>query len=281
MKHTKKILLLSVLLGILIAPVFVHAEDASNSAEDTHKEKRVQLKEKLQGINKDPQDKKKGVIDELKTVLKDKLRRGKLVNGQVTSIESSKISVSNNGKIFSVVTDSNTKCERHFWGKCSLSEIAVNDKINVWGTYTDDAKTTIQAKLIRDLSIMKRYGVFMGDVVSKSDSSFVLKSKERGNQTVNISSSTKYVMRKGQASSYADLKVGNRVQVRGVWDKANNTVSLVTHVKNFSLTVKTEVTPTVSVSPIVTVTSAPSATPSTTLVPTATLTPTPAIAAKK
>jgi hypothetical protein len=173
----------------------------------------------------------------------------RLPKAKVTAVNGSNLTVTQDGKTYTVTTDGNTKCVRHFWGKCSISEIAVNDELNIWGLFTDDAKTTIQAKMIRNLSQMKRFGAFIGDVTSLGNGTFVIKSKERGNQTVSISSSTKFVGRDERVLTAADIKVGDRVRVKGTWDKTNNTITEVQEVKDFSVPakVKPSVTPTVSV----------------------------------
>lgn len=159
---------------------------------------------------------------------------GKIV-GTVTANDGSTLTVKNESKILTVTTDTSTKCERHYFGTCAISEIAINDKVQVFGNYSDATKTTLQATLIRDVSIMKKYGAFIGNVVSKTDSSFIIESKERGQQTILVTTTTKFVQRNEKPSTFAALQVGNRVRVKGVWDKVNKTVSLVTQVKNYSL----------------------------------------------
>jgi hypothetical protein len=186
---------------------------------------------------------------------------GRIVGGTVTAINGGIFTVKNNNKTFTINTDSTTKCVRHFFGTCSLSEIVVNDKVNVYGNFTDDAKTTLLAKEIRDASIMKAHGTFLGNVLSKTDTSFVLQSKERGNQTVTFTSTTKFTNRREQPMKYADIQVGNRLKVRGVWDKSNNTISLVERVKDYSIPLQPSVNPSepAHMPPVATSPSAPAA----------------------
>jgi hypothetical protein len=165
-----------------------------------------------------------------------------------------------------------------------MSDLQVNDKVNVWGTFTDDTQTTVLARMIRDLSITKRKGVIIGEVTSKSTNSFVMKTVNRGTLTVFVTTSTKYIQRDQKTMTYADIQLGNRVRVRGEWDKTNSNITNVTEVKDFSVPARTgkdeneptgTVTPapTTSVTPTVTPTTAPSVTPTTE--PTSTPTPTP------
>lgn len=157
----------------------------------------------------------------------------KIVNGTVATVSGGTLTVSKDGKTFTVTTDSNTKFRRHFWGVSSLAEISVGDKVNVWGKFTDDAKTTILAMMICDVSIMKRRGTFFGKVVSKSDNSFAI-STQRGNQTVMFDSNTKFVMRNDTSMTFAQMNVGDRVRVKGLWDKTLSKITEVSQVKDFS-----------------------------------------------
>ncbi len=161
-----------------------------------------------------------------------------IIDGQVTSVSGSALTVTKSGKTFTVNTDSNTKFRRHFWGNGSLSDISVNDKVNVWGSFTDDAKTTIQATMIRDLSVMKRKGTFFGTVKSVSTSGFVITTLNRGDQTVTVSGTTKFVNRKEQTISLSDIKTGDKIRVKGMWDKANSTITEVAQIKDFTLPTK-------------------------------------------
>lgn len=162
-------------------------------------------------------------------------KAAKIVGGKITSINGSVLTVEKDGTSYSVNTASNTQLRRHFWGKSDLNEFAVGNIVNVWGTWADDTKTVINARLIRNTSIQKRRGVFMGTIKSKGTDTFVLTSLQRGDQTVVVTSSTKLVGRRNQTIIFADLQTGHKVQVKGLWDKSQNKVTEVTHVKDFNL----------------------------------------------
>ena len=183
----------------------------------------------------------------------------KIIGGEITSISGTSLNIGKDGKTYTVNTDSNTHFQRHYWGKSSLAEFSVGNKVNVQGKFTDDAKTTILARLIRNLSIMKRHGVFLGDVTVKNSNNFVIKSKERGDQTVYFTGTTKFVKRNEEVMTYADLQVGHRVRVKGLWDKSLNKITEVVQVKDFSLPPKpTKVgSPTSTVTPTLTSTPTP------------------------
>lgn len=220
-KITFGIISAGVLLGAVA--VQVHAQTATPTF-TTNQQIRQDIKNDRKDIRQD--------LKNLRQANKGKFTH--LVDAVVTAINGSSLTVSKNGKSYTVNTDGNTKFRRRFWGASNLGEISVNDHVNVWGVWADDAKTTITARLIRDTSIQKRRGVFIGTISSLSSNGFVLASKHRGNQTVTVSSSTKYIGRNEVAMSFSNLKTGDRVRVRGLWDKTNSTITEVTEVKDFS-----------------------------------------------
>ncbi len=168
-----------------------------------------------------------------------------IAHGQVTFIKGTTLTVTKSGKTYTVNTDSNTRFRRRFWGSASLSEIAVNDMVNVFGKYTDTAQTTIQARMIRDLSIEKRFGVFFGTITSINTNTIVMQTIARGVQTVTVSVSTRLINRREQTIALTDLQVGQRIRVRGMWDRKVSSITEVTQVKDFSLPViNTTPTPT-------------------------------------
>lgn len=167
-------------------------------------------------------------------------KRPHLANALVTAVNSSTLTVTVNGKTYTILTDSNTRFGRKFWGKGSLSDISVNDRINVIGTWTDSSQTSIQATLVRDLSVQKRRGVFFGEVTSLTSNGFVMKTIQRGNQTITITGSTKLINRKEQTITQADIKVGDKVRVSGLWDNVANTITETTKIKDFTLPAQTQ-----------------------------------------
>ncbi|HCM38134.1 MAG: hypothetical protein UV61_C0005G0004 [Candidatus Gottesmanbacteria bacterium GW2011_GWB1_43_11] len=158
-----------------------------------------------------------------------------LKDTELTAIAGATLTVSKDGKTYTINTDADTKFRRKFWGKSDLAEFTVGDKLNVIGKWEDDAKTTVDATLVRNLSIQKRHGVFFGEIKSKTDIGFTLESIKRGMQTVTVSDTTKYINRKGEAISFGDIAVGQRVRVRGLWDSIHATITEVTEIKDFSL----------------------------------------------
>ncbi len=173
--------------------------------------------------------------------------RGKasIGSGQVTAKDGTTLTVTSEGKTYTVQTDAKTQFRFKFWGKGNLDAIAVGHTVNVIGKWQDDARTTVLARQIRDLSLQKRFGVFIGEIKSLLSGGWVMstKSEKRADQTVTVSSSTKFVNRKEERIAQSDIVVGHKVRVKGLWDKEANTVTEVAHVKDFDLPVKTPLTP--------------------------------------
>lgn len=193
---------------------------------------RVQVRNEIKSDLREKAGSRPGLLREFLTKGRAVIGSGKLTAKTVTTV-----TVEKDGKSYTVNIDSKTQLRRRFWGKATLDEMQIGDTINVIGLWADDAHTTINAKLVRDASIQKRFGVFFGQVKSLLSNGWVMStvSDKRPDQTVTVSSTTKFENRKGEAITQADVKVDHKVRVKGMWDKALNTVTEVTNVKDFSL----------------------------------------------
>jgi len=174
-------------------------------------------------------------------------RRAVLGSTKVTAINGTTLTVQQGDKTYTVLTSTDTKYKRKYWGESSFAEISVNNMINVVGKWNNEEKTEINALWIRNLSIQKRYGVFFGEVKSLSDGSFIMSTAKREDQTVTIGSA-KLVNRKEETITLGDIKIGHKVRVKGMWDSSNRTITEVKQIKDFSLPV-VEVTATPTVTP--------------------------------
>lgn len=211
---------------------------------------KARIEERMENRQEKREEHKEASKPGLLNRLFNRANRVVIVSGKVTSISGTTLSVEKDSKTYTVNTDNNTQFRRKFWGKSSLDEFSVGNTVNVIGHWTDDAHTTVLAKQVRNLSIQKRFGVFFGVVKSLSTSGWVMStvSEKRADQTVTVSSTTKFTNRKEETISQSDVKVGDRIRVRGLWDSSVNTVTEVNAVKDFSLPVRvtTSVTPTVA-----------------------------------
>jgi len=243
----KKILIISIFIFIVsgIFSVSINARTSTPASELRRKttqeitQKREELKEKIKDLKQEKEASKSA---------EKKGKAAKIINGKITNITGSKLTVSKDEKNFSVNVLSDTKFRRHFWGKSDISELSVSNIVNVWGKWTDNTQTAIDAKLIRNMSIMKRYGVFLGKVKSKDGTSFTIESVNRGDQTVFFTSTTKFIDRKEKTITFADIKVGDKVRIKGMWDKSLNKITDVSIIKDFSVPAK-QLTPSITTAP--------------------------------
>lgn len=161
-----------------------------------------------------------------------------LGSGKVVSIDGSTLTITSENNTYTVLTDTKTQFRRLFWGKSSMEEISVNDLVKVIGKWQNEEKTQIKATLIRNLSIQKRHGTFFGVVKSIGEKSFVIQTAQRGEIIIEVSDTTKLVDRVMDEIVFSDIKVGHKIRIKGVWDKANSTLTEVSQIKDFSIPVK-------------------------------------------
>ncbi len=141
--------------------------------------------------------------------------------GKVTALSGTTITVlGNNGSSYAIDASA-AKLVRRYGGTMTVSDIQFNDQIFVQGTLVG---TSIKAKSIEDFSLQVRNGTFSGTVQSVSGNSFVLKSQNRGTQTVLTSASTKF-LKNGSAASLVDVVVGATVSVEGIWNNTNSNIT--------------------------------------------------------
>lgn len=185
---------------------------------------------------KDIKEIKNGLLGKVKDFLKKNLQFEARVKGKIAMIGSNNFSLSGDDGTFQVNITDKTKILRKFGGKSSLSEYSIGDEVVVFGKFTDDTKLIIDAKTVKNNSIQKRFGAFFGKVTIKNNDNFIMETAERGTQTVYFGTA-KFVDRKEVNISYTDIKAGDRVRVKGVWDKTLNKISEVNQIKDFSIPV--------------------------------------------
>ncbi|MBI5734185.1 MAG: cupredoxin domain-containing protein [Candidatus Kerfeldbacteria bacterium] len=145
------------------------------------------------------------------------------------TIDGQTLTVTVKDKIYTVNVTDKTKLLRKYGAKSNLGEFAVGNSLQIYGKRT--AETVVQASLIRNSSIEKKHGTFLGTIESLDSSAqkFVLKPVSRAKVTVTVLADTK-IMYKSKAQTFADLVVGSKLAVSGMWDKSNNTVTEVTKI---------------------------------------------------
>ena len=234
----KKILLSLIIITTVLAitpSVFAFRETVKEGKKDSLSP--AAIREEVRGnIKEDVKERKEGLLDKVKDFMKKNLRFEARVKGKITAIENNNFSLTGDDGTFQINVTGKTQLLMKFGGKSNLSEYSVGNEVMVIGKFTDETKTTIDAKVIRNLSIQKRRGAFFGKVTAVNNDNFVMTTIERGTQIVYFGTA-KFVNRKEINIAYGDVKVGDRVRVKGVWDKTLNKINEVTQVKDFSIPV--------------------------------------------
>jgi hypothetical protein len=195
------------------------------------------IKKEIRGnITENDRNKKEGLLNKVKDFMKKNLKFEARVRGKITLMGNSSFSLTGEDGAFGINITDKTKILRKFGGKSSLSEFSDGDEVIVFGRFIDDAKSIIEAKTVRNNSIQKRKGAFFGKVTAKNTDSFVMETLERGTLTIYFGSA-KFVNRKEVSILYNDVKVGDRVRVKGIWDKTLSKITEVIQIKDFSLPV--------------------------------------------
>lgn len=166
-------------------------------------------------------------------------QRAELKSATLNSVTGTTLSVTDNSTNYTINTDGSVILRRKFGAKSTLAEMSPGDTLNIIGKWTNDAHTIIQAKLVRDMSIQKRNGVFFGNVSALTSTGWTMTTVVRGSQSVTVSTTTKFIDRKGQIIALTDIKVGDLVRVHGLWDNTLNTITEVDKVKDYNIPVKT------------------------------------------
>ena len=164
-----------------------------------------------------------------------RLRFVHVYRATIQSIGDNHIVVQKDGTSYTINIVANTHLRRRFWGKSDLSEFKVGDLVSVIGRWVDDEQTVIEARIIKNLTIQRRWGTFFGTVVEAEGTQIVIESVKRGNQTVYISVSTVVVSRDQDAITITEVQVGDKIRVKGVWDSQASEIRETDQIKDFSL----------------------------------------------
>ncbi len=157
-----------------------------------------------------------------------------LTAGVVTQINGSTLTVASNGNFYNVSTKGSTKFLMGNASASSLSQLSVNDLVDVTGVFNG---FNISATQIRDISLATQ--TFTGTIVSidLNNNNNLVVNEPSGNQTVTITSATLITDKNGKGTALPNLNVGDTVSVFGLWDTATNTVVRANSVKDFNIAV--------------------------------------------
>lgn len=156
-----------------------------------------------------------------------------LVRGaKVTSIATSTINAAltwEGGASISwiVTTDGSTEYMRYHGGKGLFSEFAAGHTISFSGWLVPASTLTVRADTVKNWSIEKEkinpFGIIQS--IDSSAKSFIVKTDEKKLGTITVLTSDATAIFRGKAmTTFAALKVGDRVRATGIWDRVANTL---------------------------------------------------------
>lgn len=235
----------SIISSLYLIPSLAHAELGIREI----KKEKIR-REVVQDTKVEVREETKNLLERAKDMVKEKMKRQ--IKGTLVSITGTVLMVQKDQTTFTVNTTDKTEFKRKFGAVSSLSEFSPNDQLLIIGNRIKNTDGTlssneIEASYIRNMSIQRRFAVFIGEVTAKTESTLTLKTGGRGVQTVYVSTNTKY-SEKNKTISFADILVGDKILVKGeLWDRVNERIDAKSVLKlNFK---KPSITPSITKSP--------------------------------
>jgi hypothetical protein len=159
----------------------------------------------------------------------------KIVKGDLVSVSEDVLTVNTGSQQFDVEVDDQSKVLSKYYSKIDHKDLKSGDQISIWGKWIDEAKTVIQAKLVRDLSQEIRKGVVNGIFTRVSDTQFTVTKANGKIFKITIDTNTKIMNRKGDIISYNNIKNNDHLAVTGLVDHSKLTVTNTSKVRDLDL----------------------------------------------
>ena len=125
---------------------------------------------------------------------------------------------------WTVRTDSDTNFIRKNGSGAGVGDISVGDYVSFSGQIASGSAFTVDADVVKNWSLSEDRTVVSGIITDLNDGSFELATGNRGTITVDISSSTDY---SGGINEWSDLRVGAKVVAYGSYDDDSETLEAV------------------------------------------------------
>jgi len=120
-----------------------------------------------------------------------------------------------------VKVDEKTNFVRKFWGHNSIEELTVGDKVMVVAKINTDG--TYQGQMVKDESIYFKQKFLAGTVSTTSSSSVNIKVGDK-DMVVKVNDDTKIIKSGVTSTTLANLVVGDKILVKGVYNTQNDSV---------------------------------------------------------
>lgn len=272
----KKYLILSlvaVMSLISLAPAMARGNDEKEGKnnEDRKSEVRanIEIKKELKLEIKEERKEMKDRIKDLRQTKRFAPRAlnltGKLVSVNSTSTSSTEITVNITrvspgkprktststviypevGKNLVLKISDKTSLIKAWGGKMKISDMSAGDEMHIVVKFSADGSLDVRVVKDNSLHILRnKKGIV--ESINASISSFVLKQEKR-TLTVKTDANTKFKLRGSTSTSFADIKVGDKVTVSGIVNTNLNTVNAASVlIKKPAVSVSTSISSTIS-----------------------------------
>jgi hypothetical protein len=154
----------------------------------------------------------------------DHINRGESRRGKVTAVASGLFTLeAKDGKVYTV-NSANATFTLPFNGKFIASDLKVGDAVKVRGTISG---TAITASSVIVVPANKRPVKGKATVSAVNGSTLTVLTKSGNTVTVNTDSNTTVTKQDGSAGAVADVQVGSKVKLAGLWDTVLNVLNAI------------------------------------------------------
>ncbi len=219
-KKTLKTLVLAISILALTIPAFAYArnngDNNSNNRNEYKSEQRANLKVESTNefgvhVFEDKNNKRDDRRDDFLSTF--------FYSGTVTAVSGSTITIQTKDNKTLTVQAATAKIIRIPRTEISVSNIAVGDMVHVTGTKSN---STINASVVYDLSSNLKPAKAKGTVTSIDGNTMTVQTKDNKTATVNVTADTQVVTSNNQTGTTADVQVGSKVKLFGLWDNILN-----------------------------------------------------------
>ncbi|MFA6428790.1 MAG: DUF5666 domain-containing protein [Candidatus Buchananbacteria bacterium] len=127
-------------------------------------------------------------------------------------------------QLWTVNLTDTTKLYRRNSTVANLSEFIVGDSLMIRGSLASSTTQTLNALVIKNLSLEKKQTTTNGKILSLGTNSLVIEPKAGQQQTIKLSSNTIY-KRGNILTDLASLAVGQQITAKGIWDRQSNSMT--------------------------------------------------------
>lgn len=142
--------------------------------------------------------------------------------GEVTAVASGSFTLSaRDGKIYTVTT-ANASFALPFNGTFAAADLKVGDAVKVKGTISGSTITAAEIIVVPANTVKAKA---KGTVSAVNGSTLTVNTKGGNTITVNTSSDTEVTKADGSTGAMADVTVGSRVSIKGLWNTLMNSLT--------------------------------------------------------